>query len=190
MNFIYNTSKEDITHGINSIDNIEFDACNSDNDDYDYENNESTLLLKDRDDDKYNNLANILDKRPEKRLSEYQEHQQGEEEKQQIEKVEQENHFIYDNYQGFETIEEKESDIAAQILDYDMNYNIKQLEHILAYYDVQKKKMNKMQLIETIVQIENNPDNDHIIVRRKEMFKYAETLKKDKYFSKFLLFNY
>ena len=107
-----------------------------------------------------------------------------------------ENYLTYDNpnnivnYSGFETTEEIESQMVAQMLDYDMNYTLKQLEHILAYYDIPKKRMNKQEIIETIIQIENNTENTNVVLRRKEMFKYADILKKDKYFSKFMLFSY
>ena len=49
--------------------------------------------------------------------------------------------------------------------------------------------MNKQEIIERIIQIENNSDNKNIVERRKLHFNYIEILKKDKYFSKYILFN-
>lgn len=179
MNFVY--------ENLDFVNN-ENENENSDDDDDDSIHNESSLLLNFKDEDcceyysNYNNLEDNLSS---------QDNYNNLDKKNT--KGNEEDHFVYENcneYDGFETIEEKESRMAAQILDYEMNYTIKQLEHILAYYDIQKKKMNKIEIIETIVQIENNPENSNIVLRRKEMFKYVELLKKDKFFSKFIMFSY
>ena len=180
MNFVY----ENLDYVNNENENE-----NENSDDDDSIHNESSLLLNFKDEDcseyysNYNNLEDNLSS---------QDNYNNLDEK-NTKGNEEEDHFVYENcdeYDGFETIEEKESRMAAQILDYEMNYTIKQLEHILAYYDIQKKKMNKIEIIETIVQIENNPENSNIVLRRKEMFKYVELLKKDKYFGKFIMFSY
>ena len=166
---------------------IEYINNENDENDENDENNESCLLLNDKDDDccEYYSNYNSLEDHLTNQINYINNC------KLNSDNIDN-NHFIYDNNSdnsNFETIEDKESRITALILNYEINYNIKYLEHILAYYDVQKKKMNKLEMIETIVNIEDNPDNEHIVMRRKEMFKYIELLKKDKYFSKFIVFN-
>ena len=176
------------------------DDDNDDNDDDVRSINESTQLLKEKKIDNveettgyqynFNNLEKELEDksrtstRNDYTISDYLDYSTKEENTEL-------DYFTYTNdiYEEFETIEENDSRISAQILDYDMNYTLKQLEHILGYYDIQKKKMNKIEIIETIVQIENNIENKNIITKRKEMFNYAELLKKDKYFGKYIMFN-
>ena len=169
-----------------NFDYKKIEYINNENNDND-ENYESCLLLNDKDDDccEYYSNYNRLEDHLTNQINYINNC------KLNSDNIDN-NHFIYDNNSdnsNFETIEDKESRITALILNYEINYNIKYLEHILAYYDVQKKKMNKLEMIETIVNIEDNPDNQHIVMRRKEMFKYIELLKKDKYFSKFIMFN-
>ena len=77
----------------------------------------------------------------------------------------------------------------AQHIDYFENYNMKMLSHIAKYYSISIKKSKKEELIQTIIQFENDPENSSIVYERKRMWHYINELKSDHYFSKFVFFN-
>ena len=63
------------------------------------------------------------------------------------------------------------------------------LNHIANYYNLSKRKLKKDQLIDSIVQFENNPENSVIVYNRKKFWHYLTELKNDSYFGKFVIFN-
>ena len=79
--------------------------------------------------------------------------------------------------------------IMAQQIDYNQNYNVNKLNHIANYYNLSKRKLKKDQLIDSIVQFENNPENSVIVYNRKRLWHYLTELKNDSYFGKFVIFN-
>lgn len=95
-------------------------------------------------------------------------------------------------------------------LDYSMNYNMKMLTHLASYYNIIKnnnnglgvpiskckddktkktKKLLKHELIKEIVLFETNRDNHNIVLKFRKMLEKIDVLKKDKYFSSFILFS-
>ena len=95
-------------------------------------------------------------------------------------------------------------------LDYSMNYNMKMLTHLASYYNIIKnnnnglgvpiskhkddktkktKKLLKHELIKEIVLFEINRDNHNIVLKFRKMLEKIDALKKDKYFSSFILFS-
>lgn len=86
--------------------------------------------------------------------------------------------------------EEIESRFFAQKLEYSLNYKVKELFAILDYYNLPKRKMCKEGMINSILEYENHKENSDIVNMRKRLWKYAKELKKDKYFSKILLFDF
>ena len=82
-----------------------------------------------------------------------------------------------------------QDNIMAQHIDYFENYNMKMLSHIAKYYSISIKKSKKEELIQTIIQFENDPENSSIVYERKRMWHYINELKSDHYFSKFVFFN-
>ena len=79
--------------------------------------------------------------------------------------------------------------LMAQQVDYFENYNVKLLSHIVNYYNISKRKLKKEELITTIIQYENNPENSLIVSNRKRLWYYLNELKNDPYFGKFVFFN-
>jgi len=78
-------------------------------------------------------------------------------------------------------------DCATAIsFDYDMNYTLKHLKHIAAYYGL-KCKTRKADLIQDIVLFEMDDKNGDAVVRRKRMFHYMDTLKTDEYFKSYVI---
>ena len=101
-------------------------------------------------------------------------------------------------------------------IDYSMNYNMKMLTHIANYYNIIKnnkngldivvvtvvglkppktpklpktKKLLKPELIKEIISFETNESNHHIVLKFRKMLEKIDELKKDKYFSSFILFS-
>ena len=95
-------------------------------------------------------------------------------------------------------------------LDYSMNYNMKMLTHLASYYNIIKnnnnglgvtitkskddktkktKKLLKHELIREIILFETNRDNHSIVLKFRKMLEKIDALKKDKYFSSFILFS-
>jgi hypothetical protein len=87
-----------------------------------------------------------------------------------------------------------ESDqLYTDMLNYDMNFTVKQLLLICQYYgllkDVKINKMKKQDIIEQILMFENNNDNYDMVIRRKELWYYINELKQDKMMKKFIIWN-
>jgi hypothetical protein len=87
-----------------------------------------------------------------------------------------------------------ESDhLYTDMLNYDMNFTVKQLLFICEYYgllkDVKINKMKKQDIIEQILMFENNNDNYEMVIRRKELWYYINELKQDKMMKKFIIWN-
>ena len=96
--------------------------------------------------------------------------------------------FFYDFKEDFEYLDS--DNIMAQQLDYNQNYNINKLHHIVNYYNLPKRKLKKDELIDSIIQFENAPDNSAIVYERKRLWHYLNELKNDSYFGKkIVIFN-
>ena len=98
-------------------------------------------------------------------------------------------------------------------IDYSMNYNMKMLTHIANYYNIIKnnknglgivalavagtktpkipktKKLLKPELIKEIISFETDESNHHIVLKFRKMLEKIDELKRDKYFSSFILFS-
>ena len=79
--------------------------------------------------------------------------------------------------------------LVALELDYNTNYNIKQLGQILDYYGISKRKLKKDEQIQAIILYETDNDNIYNVENRRRLWENIEELKKNHYFSKFILFN-
>jgi len=73
-------------------------------------------------------------------------------------------------------------------LDYEMNYTVKMLIHILEYYKIGKRKLKKTDMITKIVEFETNEQNIEIVQRRRLLWQYIVELKEDEYTSKYIIF--
>jgi hypothetical protein len=77
--------------------------------------------------------------------------------------------------------------------DYELNCTIKQLLLICDYYDITKKfqlnKKSKDIIISKLVDFENDPENNIIVVDRKKYWFYMTELKRDKFMKKYILWN-
>jgi hypothetical protein len=87
-----------------------------------------------------------------------------------------------------------ESDqLYTDMLNYDMNYTVKQLLLVCEYYGITKEikvnKMKKNEIIEQIIIFENNNDNYDAVIRRKELWYYINELKEDKMMKRFIIWS-
>jgi hypothetical protein len=85
----------------------------------------------------------------------------------------------------------EDDDMYTEMVNYDMNYTVKQLLLICDYYglmkDVRTNKMKKQDVIEQILLFENNMENCEVVIRRKELWYYINELKNDKMMKKFVI---
>ena len=83
------------------------------------------------------------------------------------------------------------NDMYPEIVNYKINFTVKQLMQICEYYGISKNmksaKANKDEIINNIVLFENNLENYSIVIKRKLMWHYIEELKSDKFMKKFVL---
>jgi len=93
------------------------------------------------------------------------------------------NHYNYDNQNHYNY----EELYTLLELDYSTNYNVKNLSQIMDYYGVSKKNMRKDEMIQIIILFESDPINSKIVERRRNLWDYINELKKDAYFSKFII---
>ena len=86
---------------------------------------------------------------------------------------------------------ESENIKVLQIIDYQMNYNIKQLTLICDYYGILKQikynKCNKDEIICILVDFENDRNNEDIVSTRKNMWFYMNEIKNNKFMKKYVL---
>ncbi len=77
--------------------------------------------------------------------------------------------------------------LCAYSLDYSTNYTVKQLGLIMDYYEITKRKMKKENMIETIVDFENQPENNELVLLRKRLWQNIIELKNDQFFAKHII---
>lgn len=82
----------------------------------------------------------------------------------------------------------KQDDIMYAIqIEYESNYNVKQLGLIMDYYELPKRKLRKDEMVQMIMLYECEPTNALKVEQRKRLWTYVSELKKDKFFNKYLL---
>jgi hypothetical protein len=79
----------------------------------------------------------------------------------------------------------------TQILNYQLNMNIKQLLQICDYYGISKglksNKRTKDEIIKMLVDFEKNDINNELVFKRRLMWFYIEELKNDKFMKKYII---
>ena len=81
--------------------------------------------------------------------------------------------------------------LAARLIEYDTNYNVKQLLLICEYYgllkEVKLNKLKKQELIFFLLDFEENVENSLIVYKRKQLWYFMNELKNDKFMKKYIL---
>ena len=79
-------------------------------------------------------------------------------------------------------------DMTPHILNYQLNFTLRQLNQIFDYYNIPKpKKCNKDILIQMIIHFESDCENEDIVTKRKMLWFYMEELKNDKYMKHYVV---
>lgn len=80
---------------------------------------------------------------------------------------------------------------VSKMLNYNENFNVKELLIICDYYGFSKElkynKCNKEQIIEFLVSFESDPNNYSITFKRQNMWFYMNEIKNDKFMKKYVL---
>ena len=89
-------------------------------------------------------------------------------------------------------IDENPDDLfISRTLNYEVNFNVKELMLICDYYSISKtvkaNKCNKSEIIYFLVNFENDPRNDEIVCRRRNIWFYITEIKNDKFMKKYVL---
>lgn len=83
------------------------------------------------------------------------------------------------------------ADTMDFFVNYETNYNLKQLLLICDYYNISKElkqsKAKKLEIINAIFVYENNVENIETVIMRKQLWFYMNELKNDKFMKKFVL---
>lgn len=78
------------------------------------------------------------------------------------------------------------NEFITQQFYYDDNFTVKELHHIVNYYEITKRKKKKSELIDDIISFELNDENNEIVETRKRLWFYLSEIKNDDYLSKFI----
>lgn len=100
---------------------------------------------------------------------------------------------MLDGLDDIELEKNNKDDLMPEIVNYEVNYNIKQLLLICDYYNIAKamktNKYNKADIIRELVFFENDMENYEIVSKRKQCWFYINELKNDKFMKKYVLWN-
>lgn len=72
------------------------------------------------------------------------------------------------------------------LLDYELNYNVKQLKMIADYYSLSIRKKKKLEIIHMLIDYETNEENIGIVEMRKTQWFYFNELLSDPFFEKYI----
>jgi hypothetical protein len=90
-------------------------------------------------------------------------------------------------------IENSDDEKVSQIINYRLNYTVKDLTKICEYYKIDKlvksHKYNKEDIIQYIVSFESNYSNKEIVERRQLLWFCINELKNDKYMKKYVIWS-
>ncbi len=85
----------------------------------------------------------------------------------------------------------REEIIESLSIEYKINYNVKDLLLICEYYGIAKElkvqKFCKEMIIYFLVDFENDPLNNTIVLQRKKMWRCMNMLKNDKFMKKYVI---
>ena len=87
--------------------------------------------------------------------------------------------------------EQNQTLLMTKALDFEMNYNVKQLLTICDYYGLLKEvkinKLKKQEIISVLLDFEENIENSLIVYKRKQLWYFMSELKNDKFMKKYIL---
>ena len=100
--------------------------------------------------------------------------------------------FDVENLIKNEFISEDLVDNSIYVLNYQLNFNVKQLTQICDYYGLAKtmrqQKCNKDEIIMMLVDFEASEENSEIVTKRQLLWYYVNELKNDSFMKKYIFF--
>jgi hypothetical protein len=109
-----------------------------------------------------------------------------------LDKLQQQDNFNEHDFHNFADFDNLLIDMNRtpydDYVEYMTNYNVKTLTNILGYYNINKNKLVKDEMVQLIIFFENEPANKTIVYQRKRLWKNILELKNNEYFKKFILF--
>lgn len=100
--------------------------------------------------------------------------------------------FDAENLMKNEFISEDLVDNSIYVLNYQLNFNVKQLIQICDYYGLAKtmrqQKCNKDEIIMMLVDFEASEENSEIVTKRQLLWYYVNELKNDSFMKKYIFF--
>ena len=109
----------------------------------------------------------------------------------EIENQEKESLNIEEFMAEIENSELNDDIMVTKMINYRVNFTVKELLLICDYYgfakDLKNNKCNKDQIIEILISFESDLNNSDIVFKRQNMWFYMSELKNDKFMKKFLL---
>ena len=78
------------------------------------------------------------------------------------------------------------SNYQAQLVNYSLNYTVRDLKRISKYYKLNIRKKVKDDLIYSILSFETNIDNNAVVSKRKELWYYLQQLLEDSFFNRYI----
>lgn len=91
------------------------------------------------------------------------------------------------NDNGTNNINDWSTDYMKLQLHYNDNFTVKDLHKICDYYDINKRKLCKDQLVDVIVLYELDTHNLLVVQTRKQLWFYMNELNADKFFKKYII---
>jgi len=105
-----------------------------------------------------------------------------------------ENFVLEFDYNAKPHYETNDDTIMSNVLNYEINFTLKQLKLICDYYGLTKEinsnRLNKENIIKRLVNFELDPKNEEIVKRRKTIWFYINELRNDKFVKKIGLTNF
>ena len=96
--------------------------------------------------------------------------------------------MVNEKYEKMDINNNMDNYIASEI-DYNLNYTVEQLKHIMKYYGFSVRKKNKGEMVQEIVIYELDDENSIIVNHRKYLWSCLDSIKEDPYLSKYLNIN-
>lgn len=91
------------------------------------------------------------------------------------------------NESNYEFISNPDYDISANQLNFELNYNVKQLNFLANFYKLKNKPKNKLQLINEITNFESNLYNESKVYEFKNLMEKFIELKNNSFFKKYII---
>ena len=79
-------------------------------------------------------------------------------------------------------------DLSIDVYNLSANNTVQELSRIMDYYQINRRKMRKDDMVQAIALFENDSNNSFIVEQRRRLWMNIEELKEDEYFSRFISF--